>query len=75
MPNKVGSCAHPGKASRDALPEVYLSEVSMSYLLPGCQHDIMALILSGGGREGGSDAGWWLFLAFTDSLGASAGTD
>lgn len=75
--NKVVSCAKPAIGPGEALPEVDLSEVSMSYLLPGCQHDIKAILWSGGWgcREGGSDAGWWLFLVFTDSLGAPAGTD
>lgn len=36
---------------------------------------ISTMLRSGGCREGGADAGWSLFLLFTDSLGASAGMD
>lgn len=53
-----------GKASRDAPPVVDLSEVSMSYLLPGCQRDITMILWSGGRQEGGSDAGWCLGFFF-----------
>lgn len=77
IPNKVVSCAN---AALEKHPETLrqgwiLSEASMSYLLPGCQHDIAMILWSGGCREGGADAGWSLFLVFTDSLGASAGMD
>lgn len=60
------SCENPGKGPRDALPEVDLSEVSLSYLLPGCQHDIMATLWSwGGGAEKAAlmqDGGCFWFL-------------
>lgn len=78
IPNKVVSCAntaleeHPERRRQPGI----LPEVSMSYLLPGCQRDIAIMLCSGGCREGGAAAGRSLFWGFfPDSLGASAGME
>lgn len=68
IPNKVVSCVNTAMEKHpERLRQAWiLSEASMSYLLPGCQHDAAMLLRSGGCR--GGDGACFCFLATRSGL-------